>query len=103
MQYIDNIIFFIFLIVFAASFLGAFEIMLPNSWANKVDQQADKDSIVTVKYRLDFYQNKSRIKWLIFICSVVISFGSIYYTNNLVEELKERAKQVLSGLEQGTI
>lgn len=25
-----------------------------------VDQQADKDSIVTVKYRLDFYQNKSK-------------------------------------------
>ncbi|MCH7397608.1 ATP-binding protein [Belliella sp. DSM 107340] len=42
---------------------------------------------------LDFYQNKSRIKWLIFICSVVISFGSIYYTNNLVEELKEREKR----------
>jgi thiol:disulfide interchange protein DsbD len=27
---------------FAASFLGAFEIMLPNSWANKVDSQADR-------------------------------------------------------------
>jgi hypothetical protein len=28
--------------------------------ANLVEQQADKDSIVTVKYRLDFYQNKSK-------------------------------------------
>jgi thiol:disulfide interchange protein DsbD len=28
---------------FAASFLGAFEIMLPNSWANKVDSQADRE------------------------------------------------------------
>jgi hypothetical protein len=28
--------------------------------ANLVDQQADKDSIVTVKYRLDFYQNKTK-------------------------------------------
>ncbi len=42
---------------------------------------------------LDFYQNKSRIKWLIFICSIIISFGSIYYTNNLVEELKDREKR----------
>jgi K+-sensing histidine kinase KdpD len=42
---------------------------------------------------LDFYQNKNRIKWLIFISSVIISFGSIYYTNNLVEELKEREKR----------
>lgn len=43
-----NIIFFILLIVFAASFLGAFEIMLPNSWANKVDQQADKGGIIGI-------------------------------------------------------
>jgi signal transduction histidine kinase len=42
---------------------------------------------------LDFYQNKNRIKWLIFISSVIISFGSIYYTNLLVEELKEREKR----------
>lgn len=28
--------------------------------AHLVDQQADKDSIVTVKYRLDFYQNKTK-------------------------------------------
>ncbi len=42
---------------------------------------------------LDLYQNKNRIKWLIFICSVVISFGSIYYTNRLVGELKEREKR----------
>jgi K+-sensing histidine kinase KdpD len=42
---------------------------------------------------LDFYQNKNRIKWLIFISSVIISFGSIFYTNLLVEELKEREKR----------
>lgn len=42
---------------------------------------------------LDFYQNKTRIKWLIFISSVIISFGSIYYTNLLVEELKERERR----------
>lgn len=42
---------------------------------------------------LDLVQNKNRIKWLIFICSLVIGFGSIYYTNRLVEELKEREKR----------
>jgi thiol:disulfide interchange protein len=45
-----NVIFFILLIVFAASFLGAFEIMLPNSWANKVDKQADRGGIVGILF-----------------------------------------------------
>ena len=45
-----NIIFFILLVVFAASFLGAFEIMLPNSWANKVDSQADRGGIVGILF-----------------------------------------------------
>lgn len=45
-----NIIFFILLIVFATSFLGAFEIMLPNSWANKVDSQADRGGIVGILF-----------------------------------------------------
>ncbi|MFL9829685.1 cytochrome c biogenesis protein CcdA [Flavobacterium sp. ST-87] len=45
-----NIGFFILLVIFAASFLGAFEIMLPNSWANKVDNQADKGGIVGILF-----------------------------------------------------
>ena len=45
-----NIIFFILLVVFATSFLGAFEIMLPNSWANKVDQQADRGGIIGILF-----------------------------------------------------
>ncbi len=43
-----NIIFFVLLIVFASSFLGAFEIMLPNSWANKVDRQADRGGFIGI-------------------------------------------------------
>ncbi|HUH26123.1 MAG TPA: cytochrome c biogenesis protein CcdA [Flavobacterium sp.] len=43
-----NIVFFGILIVFAASFLGAFEIMLPNSWANKVDRQADRGGLIGI-------------------------------------------------------
>ncbi|MDQ6469055.1 cytochrome c biogenesis protein CcdA [Flavobacterium sp. LHD-80] len=45
-----NLIFFVILIIFAVSFLGAFEIMLPNSWANKADQQADKGGIVGILF-----------------------------------------------------
>jgi thiol:disulfide interchange protein DsbD len=43
-----NIIFFIILVFFAFSFLGAFEIMLPNSWANKLDKQAGKTGIIAI-------------------------------------------------------
>ena len=43
-----NIIFFVLLVVFAVSFLGAFEIMLPNSWANKVDTKADKGGLIGI-------------------------------------------------------
>ncbi|OXA84294.1 thiol:disulfide interchange protein [Flavobacterium hercynium] len=45
-----NVIFFIILIIFATSFLGAFEIMLPNSWGNKVDQQADRGGIIGILF-----------------------------------------------------
>ncbi len=37
-----NLIFFLILIVFAFSFLGGFEIMLPSSWGTKVDEGVDK-------------------------------------------------------------
>ena len=45
-----NVFFFLLLIVFAVSFLGAFEIMLPNSWANKVDKQADRGGIIGILF-----------------------------------------------------
>ncbi|MGO4911084.1 cytochrome c biogenesis protein CcdA [Leeuwenhoekiella sp. W20_SRS_FM14] len=43
-----NIIFFVLLVVFAISFFGAFEIMLPNSWANAVDRKADRGGVVGI-------------------------------------------------------
>tara|TARA_Y100000385_G_scaffold71708_1_gene72084 strand:+ start:27439 stop:29475 length:2037 start_codon:yes stop_codon:yes gene_type:complete len=43
-----NIIFFLLLIVFAISFLGAFEITLPQSWSNKVDSQADRGGVIGI-------------------------------------------------------
>ena len=38
---IFNIIFFLLLVVFAVSFFGAFELVLPASWTNKMDARAD--------------------------------------------------------------
>lgn len=36
-----NIFFCLLLVVFAASFFGAFEITLPSSWSNKIDQKSE--------------------------------------------------------------
>lgn len=45
---IFNFLFFLMLIVFAASFLGAFEITLPSSWANKMDAKSGKSGWVGI-------------------------------------------------------
>ena len=39
-----------------------------------------------------FYQDNSNLKWIILVVSSIISIGSIYYTNKLVEQLKERER-----------
>ncbi len=39
-----NIAFCLMLVVFAASFFGAFEITLPSSWSNKMDQKSEETS-----------------------------------------------------------
>ena len=41
---IFNILFFLMLVVFAASFFGAFEITLPSSWSNAVDSKSESTS-----------------------------------------------------------
>jgi thiol:disulfide interchange protein len=43
-----NIVFFILLVVFAISFLGAFEIRMPSSWVNKADSNADKGGLIGI-------------------------------------------------------
>jgi len=45
---IFNIFFFLLLVVFGISFLGAFEINLPSSFANKLDQNADRGGMVGI-------------------------------------------------------
>jgi nitrogen-specific signal transduction histidine kinase len=41
----------------------------------------------------DFYQNNPKLKWVVLAVSFLISVGSIYYTNVLVEQLKIRERQ----------
>jgi thiol:disulfide interchange protein len=43
-----NFLFFLLLIVFGISFLGAFEITLPSSLANKLDQNSDKGGLAGI-------------------------------------------------------
>lgn len=43
-----NLIFFAVLVIFAASFFGAFEITLPSSWSTKADQKADKGGLIGI-------------------------------------------------------
>lgn len=45
-NWIPNILFFIIFMIFAASFFGAFEIVLPSWLVNKSDKQADKGGFV---------------------------------------------------------
>ncbi|WP_443937194.1 protein-disulfide reductase DsbD family protein [Pedobacter sp. MW01-1-1] len=45
---IFNAFFFLMLVAFAASFFGAFEITLPNSFVNKMDAKSDKGGLVGI-------------------------------------------------------
>src|SRR6478736_878773 len=41
---------------------------------------------------MEFYQDNTKLKWIILAVSVIISISSIYYTNVLVEQLKQRER-----------
>ncbi|MBS0011456.1 MAG: sulfite exporter TauE/SafE family protein [Bacteroidales bacterium] len=45
-HWIPNILFFLLFIVFAASFFGAYEIILPNKWVSSADSKVDKGGII---------------------------------------------------------
>jgi len=44
-HWLPNVLFFIIFVVFAFSFFGAFEIVLPSSWGNKTDRFVDKGGL----------------------------------------------------------
>jgi thiol:disulfide interchange protein DsbD len=45
---IVNLVFFLIFVAFAISFLGAFEITLPNKWLNKSDEMAGKRGFIGI-------------------------------------------------------
>jgi thiol:disulfide interchange protein len=45
-HWIPNTLFFILFVIFATSFFGAFEIILPNSWVTGADSKVDKGGIL---------------------------------------------------------
>jgi thiol:disulfide interchange protein len=45
-----NLIFFLLILIFAISFFGAFEIVLPNSFVNKIDQQSNRSGFVGILF-----------------------------------------------------
>ena len=45
LHWLPNILFFIIFMVFAASFFGAFEIVLPSKWTNSADKNSDKGGL----------------------------------------------------------
>ncbi|MBO6170082.1 MAG: thioredoxin family protein [Bacteroidales bacterium] len=47
-HWLPNILFFIIFMVFAASFFGAFEIVLPSKWVNKADKGSDRGGLLGV-------------------------------------------------------
>ena len=44
-HWIPNLLFFVIFMIFAASFLGAFEITLPSKWTNSADKNSDKGGL----------------------------------------------------------
>lgn len=51
---IFNILFFLLLVVFAISFFGAFEMVLPSSWTNKLDAKADSTTGIISIFFMSF-------------------------------------------------
>lgn len=45
-HWLTNVIFFLVFVFFAASFFGAYELVLPSKWINKADSQVDKGGLM---------------------------------------------------------
>ena len=71
-----NIFFALMLIVFAASFFGAFELTLPSSWSNKVDRKVDELQSHTSHSSLHTSNFKSYLSiFLMAFTLVLVSFS----------------------------
>jgi thiol:disulfide interchange protein DsbD len=75
-----NIFLFLLLVVFALSFFGWFEIKLPDSWANKVDQKSDElsskaaanDTLSTLNSQLSIFLMAFTLVLVSFSCTAPI-------------------------------
>lgn len=54
------------------------------------------NNIFNINNQSDFYSNKSVFKWIIIVFAVLIGAASIYYTNLLVSQLKEREQRQIT-------
>ena len=70
-----NIFLFLLLVVFALSFFGWFEIKLPDSWANKVDQKSDELSSKAVANATLSTLNSQLSIFLMAFTLVLVSFS----------------------------
>ena len=70
-----NIFLFLLLVVFALSFFGWFEIKLPDSWANKVDQKSDELSAKAAANSSFFTLHSSLSIFLMAFTLVLVSFS----------------------------
>ena len=81
---IFNILFFLMLVVFAASFFGAFEITLPSKWSNAVDSKAESTtgllSIFLMAFTLSLVSFSCTGPIIGFLLVQVSSTGSIVAT-----------------------
>ena len=75
-----NIFFALLLIVFAASFFGAFELTLPSSWSNKIDQKADE--LQTSNSKSQAFSLKSYLS--IFLMAFTLALVSFSCTGPIV-------------------
>lgn len=48
------------------------------------------------KPQINLYKNRSTLKWVVLGISVLISIGSIYYTNFLVEKIRQREEKLIA-------
>ncbi|MFW5755080.1 MAG: thioredoxin family protein [Tangfeifania sp.] len=82
-HWIPNLLFFLLFLVFAISFFGAFEIVLPNSLVNKTDSKAEKGGFVGAFFMLNKLPKSGG--WLnaikVVFAFILLAFGLKFLSN----------------------
>ncbi len=79
-----NLFFFVLLVVFAISFLGAFEIVLPSSFVNKIDHASDRGGLLGIFFMaltlavVSFSCTSGVIGWLLSEAAKVGGYGPFW-------------------------